>query len=111
MTALDKGKRKAVPEKHEPSESDSSSSSASSSDSDSTSVESDSEDEIITPEYLESLLDRARKNAAASRITRQHDNGEHEEDVIKLPRSKAYVLACLIYLIYSPDLSTGHCLR
>ena len=81
LAVLDKGKAKVV---HETSESDGSSS-FSSSGSDSCSA-SESEDEI-TPEYLESLLGKARQNAAARRITRQSDNATHEEDMIKLPGS------------------------
>jgi hypothetical protein len=85
LTALDKGKRKDSPETHEDlSESHSGSSSASSSEPD-TSSESESEDEI-TPEYLESLLEKARKNAA-SRSMRQTNDDVHEDDIIKLSGS------------------------
>jgi hypothetical protein len=94
LTAIDKGKRKAIPEIHEEAfKSGSGSSSASSSDSD-TSSDSDSEEDEITPEYLESLLEKARQNAAASRGVRQNNNGAHEEDVIKLHEStKEYVVS------------------
>jgi hypothetical protein len=90
LTALDKGKGKAAPETHEePSESDSSSSSSSSPDSDTS--YSESEDEI-TPEYLESLLEKARQSAAASGNTRKSDNHVQEEDMLILSESaKEYV--------------------
>jgi uncharacterized Zn finger protein (UPF0148 family) len=99
LTALDKGKGKAVPETHkETSESGSSSSSASSSDSDSSSSESESEDEV-TPEYLESLLEKARQSAAVRHSARKNYNGAHEEEMIKLSGStNEYVPSCLVYI-------------
>jgi hypothetical protein len=86
LTALDKGKGKAIQATHqELSESGNSSASVSSSESD-TSSESGSEDDI-TPEYLESLIEKARQNAAASRKIRPNDNDVQEEDIIKLSGS------------------------
>jgi hypothetical protein len=110
LTALDKGKGKLVPETHEEtSESGSSSFSASSSDSDSSSSESESEDEV-TPEYLESLLEKARQSAVARHSARKNDNDAHEEEMIKLPGSiNEYVPSCLI--LYSLDCSLGLCLH
>ena len=84
LTTLDKGKGETVSEANgELSESDSTSP-VSSSESD-TGSDSDGGDEI-TPEYLESLLDQARQNAAAScSIVRPTNNNDtQEEDIIEL---------------------------
>lgn len=110
LTALDKGKGKAVPDTLEDtSGSDSSSSLASGSDSDGSTSESESEDEV-TPEYLESLLEKARQSAVARHGARESDNGPHEEEMIKLPGStNEYVSSCLTsYLILT--CSAGYCL-
>ncbi|KAI0042480.1 Fcf2-domain-containing protein [Auriscalpium vulgare] len=75
LTALDKGKGKAMPEDREHEQSSSSSSSgsepnsSSESDSDSSDDSASDSEEDITPEYLESLLDKARQNAAGSAST------------------------------------------
>lgn len=74
LTALANGKGKLVLGGHEVL---AGSPSASSSES-----ESDNEDEI-TPEYLESLLEKARQNAASSSGTRT-DKNDTQEDVITL---------------------------
>jgi hypothetical protein len=67
-----------------------SSSGSSSSDTDSSESlsdsDSESEDELITPDYLESLLQKARQNAATrTREASQEGAGGQEEEVIKLP--------------------------
>lgn len=96
-----KGKERALPnplERRSISPSEASSSSASSSASDSSESESDSEedsstsddesgsDEEITQEYLESLLDKARKNLASVQpiISSPESTSDDEEDIIHL---------------------------
>lgn len=89
LGALDKGKGKAIPEPTSSASSSSGSGSESSSSED-TESESDSEDEI-TPEYLESLLQKARQNVAST------SRKSNEEEVIKLGggSKEGYVLPVL----------------
>lgn len=78
-----KGKGKPiVPQDHLESSSDSNSSTNSSSDSDSDLSDSDSD--IVTPEYLESLLEKARKNYAAAAAQKNNEEVEPEEQIITL---------------------------
>lgn len=91
LGALDKGKGKAIPEPTSSTSSSSGSGSGSeSSSSEDTESESDSEDEI-TPEYLESLLQKARQNVAST------SRKSNEEEVIKLGggSKEGYVLPVL----------------
>lgn len=86
VTIPDKGKEKALPEDEE---FDEGSSTSSDSDSDSDSdISSDSDDseseEAITEEYLESLLEQARQNAAASSSKTTASSAFVDEDIIKL---------------------------
>ncbi|EPQ51000.1 Fcf2-domain-containing protein [Gloeophyllum trabeum ATCC 11539] len=95
ITLADKGKAKALPEVEPVDEthnsgvsaSDSDSDSDSSSDSESDSADSDasSENEFddTAPEYIESLLEKARQNIASQRTAPNPTSGE-EEEVIKL---------------------------
>lgn len=89
LGALDKGKGKAIPEPTS-SVSSSSGSGSESSSSEDTESESGSEDEI-TPEYLESLLQKARQNVAST------SRKSNEEEVIKLGggSKEGYVLPVL----------------
>lgn len=93
VTSLDKGKGKALPEDIEVvSRSSSRSRSSSSSDSSDSDLDSDSSDtssdEEITQEYLDSLLEKARKNAAralsAKQQSRDNDDFAEGDEVIKL---------------------------
>ncbi|RDB18036.1 rRNA-processing protein fcf2 [Hypsizygus marmoreus] len=89
ITSKEKGKGKLIDLTTSPLESNSdseSSDSGSSSESDSDSSISDVED-LITPEYLQSLLDKARKNAAAAALNETEapkDAENPEEQVIAL---------------------------
>ena len=95
LATLDKGKAKEIldPQNSRKIGIDTSSNSNSDSDSNSpedTESESDSEDEI-TPEYLESLLEKARQNVAST------SSKFNEEDIIKLGggSKEEYVFAVL----------------
>ena len=97
LGTLDKGKGKEIldPQNSRKTGSNTSSNSNSNSDSDSnssedTESESDSEDEI-TPEYLESLLEKARQNVAST------SSKFNEEEIIKLGggSKEEYVFAVL----------------
>lgn len=71
---------------------------------------SDTDSDVVTPEYLESLLEKARKNyaaAAAHKDTITHGGVELEEQIIKLDGDEPYVRICTLmrYLTrYHPDL-------
>ena len=69
------------------------SNSSSNSDSDSDSQISDSDNDVVKPEYLESLLEKARKNYAAAAAENANTNGETvpEEQVITLDSEELYV--------------------
>lgn len=88
LTTLDKGKGKHIPDVDEnPSDSVESSSSSSLESDSSSDLESESEDEV-TPEYLESLLEKARLSATSGDDPRKSIDVIHEEDVVKLSGSK-----------------------
>jgi hypothetical protein len=72
------------------SESNSPKNSSSDSDSDSDSDPSDSDSDIVTPEFLESLLEKARKNYAAAAAQKSNEEVEQEEQVITLGDEEPY---------------------
>jgi hypothetical protein len=99
-----KGKNKDEDERHTeyPSSSGSSSSDTDSSDSSSEGCsDSESEDEVITQEYLNSLLQKARESAVAKSSSREGHGGQ--EDVIELPSEpqSRYVTSCIYSVLIS----------
>ena len=90
VTSLDKGKQKALPEEIEVTSRPSSrSGSYSSSDSSSSNSDSDSDsstDDEITQEYLDSLLEKARRNVAQASSSKgqPEDNFAGGDEVIQL---------------------------
>ena len=81
-----------LPEDHLESSSDNSSSN---SDSDSDSELSDSDSDVVTPEYLASLLEKARKNYAAAAAKSTNGQGDPEEQIITLDSEEPYVYICI----------------
>jgi hypothetical protein len=70
---------------------------------------SDAESDVVTPEYLESLLEKARKNYAAAAAAHKDTHGgvDLEEQIINLDGEEPYVHICNLmrYLTrYDPDL-------
>ncbi|EIW80939.1 Fcf2-domain-containing protein [Coniophora puteana RWD-64-598 SS2] len=86
LSTLDKGKQKEIIEHEEVADSDSEVSSVSSVSTDSDSDSDSDSDEEITPEYLESLLNKARQTAREAAETRKSQTliEQVEEEVIKL---------------------------